>query len=79
MRDVLNPRLVSQADFSHQVLPRALLPNGQDFDAHRATAAWAHANYRKGRDAKVAFFRERGLWFVGANGSAAVGADDDGK
>ena len=72
VRDVLNPRLVAQAGFTHQVLPRALLPNGQDFDARRATAAWAHANYRKGRDAKVAFFRERGLWFV--NGSAG----DDG-
>jgi hypothetical protein len=76
--DVLNPRLVAQENFTHVVLSRALLPNGQDFDARRATAAWAHANYRKGRDAKIAFFRERGLWFLGGNDSAFGWADGDG-
>jgi len=46
------------------ILPSQNFPNGQHWDMHRTTAAWAHANYRMGKDSKIEFLKERGLWHL---------------
>lgn len=45
----------------HMVLARELFPNGALYPVHKGTAAWAHANFRKGLAAKEKFFSDHQL------------------
>lgn len=45
------------------VLPVKHFPNGRQYEQFADTAYWAHANYRTGKEAKLLFFTEKGLWF----------------
>jgi hypothetical protein len=70
LRDALDSGVYdgSAGPFAHLVLPQRRFPSGKLFPRFKTEAAWCHANWREGRDAKRAFLQEHGLWDAGARG-----------
>ena len=62
LHDALNATEYGSSQFMHVILPDRFFPNGATLAKYESTAWWAHANWRVGKDAKLAFFREYGLW-----------------
>jgi len=59
-------RALYSSHVDYGTLPEAEFPYGKYADEHdlNKSAVVLHANWRKGMDAKIAFFKQRGLWFV---------------
>ena len=55
-------KMIGKEEINFVELPRAVFPNGADFDKYNATAAWMHANFRIGLEKKKKFMANRNQW-----------------